>query len=49
MRRIGRFFAAAVLGNLPYMKRSDRIGLIIQLVALALLLAVAAWGKYHRQ
>lgn len=47
MDRITRFIAAAVLGNLPYLKRSDRIGLIINLAALALLLAVAALSRRH--
>ena len=47
MKRIARFVAAAVLGNIPYMKRSDRIGLIINLSVLALLLAAAVWSGRH--
>lgn len=47
VKRIARIVAAAVLGNIPYMKRSDRIGLVIGLFALALLLSAAVWSRRH--
>lgn len=47
MKQVAGFMRKMVLGNLPYLKRSDRIGLIVNLSALALLLAVAALSRRH--
>lgn len=41
-KRVAGFMREMLLGNLPYMKRSDRIGLIINLIALAIIVALAA-------
>lgn len=49
LKRVAGFMREMLLGNLPYMKKSDRIGLIVNLLALGLLIAGAVWSAHNRQ